>query len=166
YDTANSPIPADLQTLLDSRPDPAAPWSLYDVTEYIGSRKTVGATTVYQVSAGLEGVFPNRDWTWEAHVSQGDTHILSSLPGHLALENYRSIVGAPNYGEDAFIDAGNGFELQCTTGLPVFDAFTPSADCVDSIAPVLRSTTDIEQKIAEFNMQGGIMDLPGGNLRF
>src|SRR5690606_24285631 len=33
-------------------------------------------------------------------------------------------------------------------------------------APVLRSTTDIEQKIVEFNMQGGIMDIPGGNLRF
>ncbi len=166
YDNTNFPIPQHLETLLDSRPDPTAPWSLYDVTEYIGSRKTVGDTTVYQIAAGLEGSFPNRDWTWEAYVSQGDTHIVSSLPGHLALENYRAVVGAPNYGQNLHIDVGNGFELECTSGLPVFTSFTPSADCIDSIVTVLRSTTDVEQKIAEFNMQGGIMDIPGGNLRF
>lgn len=166
YDPANFPIPTDLQTLLDSRANPTAPWSLYDVTEYVGSRKTLGDTTVYQVAAGLEGQFDNRDWTWEAYVSQGDTHIVSTLPGHLALENYRAVVGSPNYGQDAYIDAGNGFELQCTTGLPIFSSFTPSADCLDSIVTVLRSTTDVEQKIAEFNMQGGIMEMPGGELRF
>src|SRR5690606_12979362 len=39
-------------------------------------------------------------------------------------------------------------------------------DCLEAIRVDLRSGSDVEQKVAEANVQGRVMDLPAGELRF
>lgn len=166
YDSAH-PVPAELATLLDSRPDPTAPWQLNRVLDFLGPQKSVNSTNVNQILAGVEGTFTNRDWTWEAYASHGNTNVLSHLVGGFAsLQRYRTVVTAPNYGRDFARDVGLGFTINCTSGLPIFDDFTPSQDCIDAIVARMKNTTALEQTIAEFNMQGALADMRFGELRF
>ncbi len=54
----------------------------------------------------------------------------------------------------------------CTTGLPVFQEFTPSDDCITGIETRTRQPTDLTQNIVEANMQGAAFNLPAGEVRF
>src|SRR5690606_756723 len=159
-------VPPALALLLDSRADPSAPWQLYRVLDYLGPRATDNETSTYQLMVGLEGALPNNDWTWEDYVSQGRTNILTEHSGYSSLIRYQELIAAPFYGQNYVRDAGRGFIMECTSGLPVFDNFTPSDDCIDSLRMDMRATTEMEQKIAEFNLQGGIVEMRGGELRF
>jgi outer membrane receptor protein involved in Fe transport len=164
---AAHPVPAELATLLDSRPNPGATWQLNRVLDFIGPRRTENTTSVYQVMAGLEGEFENNDWTWEAYVSHGETEVLAYLNGGFAsVQRWREVVSAPNYGAGYVRDAGLGYTIRCTSGMPVFADFTPSQDCLDAIDSRMKNWTSIDQTIAEFNLQGGLFDMPAGQLRF
>ena len=73
------PVPPELATLLDSRANPNATFQLQRYLNFMPSRATNNQTTVYQLQTGVEGSFPNRDWTWEAYVSHGRTTVDSYL---------------------------------------------------------------------------------------
>jgi hypothetical protein len=65
--TGGRSIPPALATLLASRTTPTADWTLFRVLDFVGGAiQPVSTTDVYQIMAGLEGSFSNRDWTWEA----------------------------------------------------------------------------------------------------
>jgi outer membrane receptor protein involved in Fe transport len=44
--------------------------------------------------------------------------------------------------------------------------FVPTDDCVHSFLAVTKDTSVMEQEVAEANLQGGLVDLPAGQLRF
>jgi iron complex outermembrane receptor protein len=160
------PLPAALNTLLDSRPRPNDPWSLYQVLDYYGPITSDNNTDVWQVMAGLQGKMDFRDWTWEAYVSTGDTNTIAETPLP-SLQRYSALVAAPNFGLNANITGtGRGYALRCTTGLPVFQEFTPSDDCLRSIETRTRQLTSLSQDIVEANMQGAAFNLPAGEVRF
>ena len=167
------PTPPELTQLLDSRPSPNLPWSMASFTNYAGKRTTVNDVQTYQFLAGFEGTLPNNDWTWEAYLSHGSTGVSTIFGGVIALERYRFLVNLPNYGRAAFFQ-GNTFSaariaggtLRCQTGLPIAESFTPSQDCVDAIVADLQSTAEMDQSIAEFNLQGKLVDMPAGEARF
>ncbi len=167
------PTPPELSQLLDSRPDPNAPWSMSSFTTYAGKRTTLNDVQTYQFLAGIEGRMPDLNWTWEAYVAHGATDVSTIFGGVIAIERYRFLVNLPNYGRGAFYQ-GNPFSaariaggtMRCETGLPIAESFTPSQDCVDAIVADLQSTAEMEQTIAEFNLQGRLADLPAGELRF
>jgi iron complex outermembrane recepter protein len=167
------PTSPELAALLASRPNPDAPWSMSSFTTYAGKRTTLNDVQTYQFLAGFEGSLPNRDWTWEAYVSHGATDVSTIFGGVIAIERYRFLVGLPNYGRGAFFQ-GNTFSaariaggtLRCETGLPIAESFTPTQDCVDAIVADLQSTAEMEQTIAEFNLQGKLVDMPAGEARF
>jgi outer membrane receptor protein involved in Fe transport len=162
-----NPVPPELATLLASRPNPTAPWQLNRVLDFLGPRRTTNSTTVYQIMAGLEGDFENNDWTWEAYVSHGETEVLSHLNGGFAsVQRWREVVSSPNYGAGYTRDAGLGYLVTCTSGFPIFSDFTPSQDCIDAIDARMKNWTTLDQTIAEFNLQGGIVDMKAGQLRF
>ena len=169
---ASHPIPTELATILNSRPvDPNAPWELDRVLDFLGPRGSINANQTYQVLAGLNGALPFGDWTWETYVSHGNTEVTNKLTGFGSLERYRAIVTAPNYGKGAVLTgnkAGNGFAaatVTCTSGLPIFQDFTPSQDCIDAISANLQNDTSMDQDIAEANFQGAVANLPAGELR-
>jgi outer membrane receptor protein involved in Fe transport len=176
-------LPPGLQALLDSRvtPDPdgpgpltegapgsaaSSPWNLFRVLDFLGGpNRPVTSTDAYQLLAGFEGSFANRDWTWETYFSTGETESISTNNNTPSLQRYQSLVRQPNFGVGVFPSAGF-YELRCTTGLPIFRTTQPSADCLDSIETKAKSLTALKQNIVEANLQGKIADMRSGELRF
>ncbi len=168
------PIPAALQTLLASRADPTRPWTLFRVLDFLGGPVTTETTNdVYQIMAGVEGRFTERDWTWEAYVSSGQTDSLSFFGNMPSLQRYQFLLSQPNgtWGRGQFT-SGRNYVQECTSGLPIFTnssslgAGQVSANCLESIASKARSVQKVEQEIAEFNLQGKLADMRAGELRF
>ena len=185
------PIPAALQTLLASRDNPATtqneatmPWQLFRVMDFVGPVTTDSDRNVYQIMAGVEGTFSERDWTWEAYVSSGRTDETSFFRNMPSLQRYwnllassptaTTLLGAPGngtWGRGTF-SQGRNYAQNCTSGLPIFaDSSTlgpgqVSQNCLESILSNARSLTKLEQDIVEFNLQGKIADMRAGELRF
>ncbi len=165
------PTPPSLNAILDSRPNREADWFLGDTTTYIGKRTSDTTNTTYQILFGLDGSFERNDWTWNAYVSHGANNLAASFGGFLSTERYRYLVASPNYGRNASF-TGNQYGgrvsgvLKCTTGLPIMQDFTPSQDCVDGVQANLQNTSNMEQNIAEFDLQGKLAKLPAGEARF
>src|SRR5690606_30093716 len=105
-------IPPALKTLLESRQRPVRdpdtgeiigtesaadePWQLFRVIDFFGAPQMQTTTNdVYQIMAGLEGGFPNRDWTWEAYVSTGETETLNAYMNLPSLQRYQTLVAQP-----------------------------------------------------------------------
>ena len=177
---ASHPVPTQLGTLLDSRPSPDAPWTLESTLSYLGPRVADISTTVFQVMAGLDGKLPFKDWTWEGYVSHGQTNIDDNMDsGFASVQRYGQILDAPSNGTNlnlggygagytnSGLSVGLGASTACTSGLPVFSAvaFTPSANCLSAIGLDLNTRTQLRQDIVEMTSQGGIINLPGGELR-
>jgi outer membrane receptor protein involved in Fe transport len=170
-------VPQQLQALLNSRTDPNAPISLSGFLPT--PRATYSDVTTYSLIAGLEGSIPGTDWTWEAFVNHGISRTLSRQTGMYSLERMRAVFTAPNFGQN-FSDRGNDFGGQgglnagfgastgtCTTGLNFFGGYQGiSSDCTDAIAADVSNRSTTRQTIVETNLQGGLFDLPAGQLRF
>ena len=137
-----APIPADglrtlppgLAALLATRPnDPAtaanettADWNLFRVLDFLGGpNRPVTSTDAYQLLAGFEGAFANRDWTWEAYFSTGETEAITTNHNTPSLQRYQALVRQPNFGVGVF-PAPGFYEARCTTGLPIFRTTDPS----------------------------------------
>lgn len=163
-------IPSDLAILLGSRAQPTATWVMNRGLDFIGNERTHNQTDAYQVMAGLEGAFPNRDWTWETYVATGETTNLALGRGFGSLQRYRALVRAPNWGQGVVTNltplTSNRFALRCSTGLPIFQTFKPAPECIEAIEAQVKILTEISQEVAEWNVQGGIADMSAGELRF
>ena len=111
---------------------------------------------------------PAADWTWDAYASRGDTVITAENFRMPSWQRYNDVVNFANFGKGRVTrtDGGSGYALVCTTGLPVFTAFTPSQDCLDGIDTRLINRSHLTQEILEANLQGGLIDLPAGQARF
>ena len=166
----NAGLPSELVSLLDSRPDPAAPWTLYQVLDYTGPVSVDNATDVWQALAGLRGELPFKDWTWEAYASRGNTHTQADYTGLPSLQRYQYLVSLPNFGKGASIKAPPGtpfgYGVSCPTGLPVFEQFTPDPLCLQSINDPMKTETNLRQNIVEASLQGALFTLPAGAVRF
>jgi outer membrane receptor protein involved in Fe transport len=182
---ADHPIPAQLAALLDSRgpntysstefdPDTGQPiiltgagadWRLSRTLDFLPSRQLRNRNDVYQFMTGLNGDLPFRDWTWEAYVSHGESKVDNDYIGFASLERYRAIVQAPNYGRDYTATGTGQTRINCTSGLPIFDQFEVSQDCIDSITTNSTDRTRLSQDVVEANLQGAITELPAGELR-
>jgi outer membrane receptor protein involved in Fe transport len=175
-------IPTALQTLLDSRvqldpsvdpTDATGPdenWQLNRGLDFLGQFGPSNDSDVYQIMAGFEGSFPNNDWTWEAYYSSGETTaetVYTTLP---SVERWQGLVAQPNFGQNAtvIVRPGSGYQMTCTTGLPIFYGTTESTsqNCIDAIVGRFKSITNITQDIFEANLEGKIADMKGGELRF
>jgi outer membrane receptor protein involved in Fe transport len=127
--------------------------------------KPVTTSDVYQLMAGFEGQFENRDWTWEAYVSSGETEVINTNYNLPSLQRYQQLVARPNFGVGVFPAAGF-YVSSCQTGLPVFRTTDPSPDCLEAIETKAKSQTSLRQNVAEANLQGKIADMRSGELRF
>ena len=168
-------LPAALNTILDSRPNPDNPWALFNVLHYNGPLEAKNTSDVWQFMVGFEGELMDGDWTWDAYVSRGNTKTLAQNDNMPSLQRYQQLVYAPNFGQvknyappqtGDGIGGGRGYVFNCDTGLPVFAQFTPSENCLETIDTNLTNSTDLSQEIAEATLQGGLFDLPAGQVRF
>jgi outer membrane receptor protein involved in Fe transport len=164
--TGGRSIPPALATLLASRTTPTADWTLFRVLDFVGGAiQPVSTTDVYQIMAGLEGSFSNRDWTWEAYVSTGETDTTNFFHNLPSLQRYQYLVRQPQFGVGNFT-LGRNYVMSCPTGLPIFRTTDPTASCLEAIDSKARALTEVTQNIAEFNLQGGLAEMRNGDLRF
>jgi len=166
-------LPGSLVTLLNSRPNPNANWTLYQSTDFTGPEVATTQEDVWQATTGLKGKLPFRDWTWDIYGSQGNTHDQSDYTGLPSLQRLQYLETLPDFGKGASVSAPAtnppvpfGYGESCTTGIPVFQDFTPSADCLQSIEDPLKDETNLKQTIVEGYIQGLLWPLPGGEARF
>lgn len=181
------PTPPEVTLMLDSRDDPNAPFRFGHNPNYVGAKVNTTENETYQLVGGFEGEFTNRDWTWEAYVSHGESHMQAVFDGIGRLEGWRFVTNQPNYGkgmEYTTNEFGGGFgagTVYCTSGFNVMygvngwtetlyddgpQGFIPTQDCIDSVSALTKDTSVMEQDIGEVNLQGGLADLPAGQLRF
>ncbi|WP_377923196.1 TonB-dependent receptor domain-containing protein [Alteraurantiacibacter lauratis] len=167
-------LPADLRALLDSRANPNGRVDLrYGVPE---NRSGFNDVLTYQLTAGLEGYVPGTDWTWEVFVNHGESNTLSRQEGIFSLARTRTLFMAPGFGLDFNAnsnDASQRFQFganfaRCTSGMNVFQLEWAeiSDDCKAAINADLKNRSSIRQTIVEANVQGGLFELPAGQLRF
>jgi iron complex outermembrane receptor protein len=183
------PKPPEVQALLDSRANPNAPVTIYHNPVYQGQKWSRNDISAYQVIAGLQGDLPStRDWTWDFYVSEGRATTNATLYGNSRLEGFRWLVNQPNYGKGLQYTGnpeGGGFgagTVYCTSGLPIFygepngwvetypylnpTQGVPSQDCLETADAIVKNSSTMKQSVAEFNLQGGALDMPAGELRF
>lgn len=161
---ASNALPAGMTTLLDSRPNPSAPWPLFRALDYLGSITTEVVSDTYQLMAGVEGSLPNRDVTWEAYVSSGGTEQTGHFSNIASFQRYQYLLQQPDYGRGSFL-VGNNYTMRCTTGLPVWRQGV-SDDCLHAIEVRMKHISDVKQDIAEFTTQGRLAEMRAGELRF
>jgi iron complex outermembrane receptor protein len=163
------PVPQDLADLLDTRNTANADWSLNRGMDYLGPRRTQNLNQTFQLLTGVTGQLDGIDGSWDFYVSHGETDVASHLYGFGDLQDYRNIVQSPNYGRMAAVNGpgGTGFGTgRCTTGLPIFEDFEVSPDCIAAVTADMTDATFIAQDIAEFTVQGKIVEMKAGELRF
>src|SRR5690606_8848575 len=90
------PTPPEVAALLDSRPNPNAPFRVDHPLTYLPRSTTKSVTTTYQLLVGLEGELDN-GWRWDASVSQGETNNITHQPNYVARERLRTLANRPNY---------------------------------------------------------------------
>jgi outer membrane receptor protein involved in Fe transport len=175
-----NPVPAALGALLDSRPNPTAPWTYNGSTDYWGPYSTDTTSTVYQLTTGLRGDIPGltftRDWTWDVYGSTGDTNQNAQLNGFPTLNRLQTLFSANMYGQNWTntqypISVGG----TCTSGLPIFtatgavnNATSTSPNCNAYADPPLNNITTLQQNVYEGDIQGSLLEMPfnAGRLRF
>jgi outer membrane receptor protein involved in Fe transport len=189
------PLPPALQALLDARPDPTEEWRLFRGIDFWQEAASVdNSNDVYQLTAGLEGRLPNKDWTWEFYASRGETDTRNDYRHLPSLQRWRWLNALPLFGAgdarglpgqpgNAIGQAGlppvspssgpgrhvfgREYVLECASGLAIFGNFANmTPDCLDSLDIRARASSTLTQDIFEFNLQGGIADMRAGELRF
>jgi len=165
-------LPADMRTLLASRPDPNGVFTMQALL--FDDRETFTDVMTYNMTAGLEGSIPGTNFSWEAFVSHGYSATSTKQTGVNSLARFQAIVSAPNFGR-GFSAQGNqgspnfGFgasRATCTSGLNLYNppAGGFSEDCLEAIRADLKNRSIVHQTIAEFNISGGLFDLPAGEV--
>ena len=134
----------------------------------------MGSSDVVEPGGNVD--LPFRDWTGEFYYSHGEVNNNNVSTGFQSLERWRRLVNEPDYGRNAVLQsnqtgASPGFgsnPVNCTSGFydTIFFSDTrPSEDCAKAIGAPLQNRLTSDQDIVEINFQGGLMDLPAGELR-
>lgn len=153
---ANNPfIPADLRAVLASRPNPNAPFLLTKRTNELGVRDEVDSYDVYQLVLGLSGDVPGKDWTWDAYISRGRAQLAQTIDGYGSTAAYVTV-----------LNAADGGTSICTGGYNPFGLTTLSDSCLAYLERTIHNTTSQTQTDVQATAQGGLFQLPAGELRF
>lgn len=174
------PVPQDLCDILASRTQNIgtvaspnvvsranSPWGLNQAMTFMGPQYVENDTYTYEVLAGLRGDVGVKDWTFDIFAGYGKTSQVTRYDNFVDLDAYQTVIGLPNYGANTtFLQPRTGLTGSCTSGLNPFSTAAVSQDCQDLIQAKIKAETEIEQTQVEANLQGGLVELPAGEMRF
>lgn len=165
------PVPTEVGMILGSRSNPNAPFTINHVAEYLGPRILSTTTSNYQFQFGLEGELDN-GYYWDVAMSWGESESLSDMKGYGSLDRFRDVLSSPNYGR-LFTQQGNqdnfglfGGTGTCTTGLPIFEDFVPSSDCLSTVTAAATQTGLMEQTTFDAGIGGDLFEIAAGPVQF
>jgi iron complex outermembrane recepter protein len=140
-------------------------WTLGGTFGFLPARAIENTTNLYQLLTGLRGRLPIADWTWEAYGSHGSTRTELDYNGFVSTARWQAMAESPNFGRGYDVSGPGQSASTCTSGLPVFSGAPISEDCVNAITARYIDRTRLTQDIFEATAQGGVFDLPSGEVR-
>ena len=152
---SNPFIPTEFRTILASRPDPNANFTFYKALNILGPRIQSYSYTVYQLTGGLSGKVGFKDWSWDAYASYSKAKFDNEQLGGASASAVGRLLNSPTGGTE-----------YCAGGWNPFGNLTPSADCITYITRRTLNQNELEQRMVEASVQGGLFDLPAGEIRF
>lgn len=155
---SNPFIPADLRTILASRPDASAPF-LWN-TRFVGfpAKQLDESFNTAQLLLGLRGNIPYKDWTWDAYVSADRSLHDQTLYNAVLSSRVQELLNAPNGGTAICQGGFNPFGIANSLSL--------SQACRNYLSTTAISTEEMTQRVAEASTQGSLFTLPAGDLQF
>ena len=148
-------IPGDLRTLLASRANPNAPFALALRFDALGPRLVEATNKVGQVVAGIDGKLGVGDWSYSVFGSYGENSNSIDRYNYVSRSALQRLLSAPDGGASI-----------CAGGFNPFGTRSISAECAALIGPATNVAQKLRQTAAEADLQGGLFNLPGGQVRF
>lgn len=147
-------ISDDLATLLASRADPTANFLLRKRFTDVGPRVSQTTFNVFQIAGGVRGDTGYKDWTYDVYASYGRSEQNETQSGNVSHSAVQTL-----------LNAADGGASLCDGGYDPFGLQTISASCLSYISRQTKNRTVAEQQIVEANLQGGLFNLPAGQVR-
>jgi len=148
-------IPTDLRTILASRTNPGADFRLHKRFQEAGPRTFERDFDNWQFLAGARGTLDAINGSWDAYASKGSMRAHEVNNGAVVIASLRNLLSA----------ADGGASL-CAGGYNPFGLTVLSPECRNYLVAATVSNTELDQEVVEANVQGGLFDLPAGELRF
>ena len=154
--STNPFIPADLRSFLLSRPNPTGSFLLNKRFNALGGRRATENYNVYQGTVGVRGDLVGlRDWSYDAYAQYGRDLRTSVQTGNVSRSSVQRLLDAPDGGASL-----------CAGGFDPFGETALSPACVTYIGRTAQNVTEQEQTVVEASLQGSLLELPAGDLRF
>jgi len=152
---SNPFIPAELRTVLASRPNPLGSFLLDKRYVALGPRKGAELYDAYQMTTGVRGgLFGLGDWTYDAYASYGRVDRTTTQTGNVSRSAVQRLLNAT--------DGGNSL---CAGGFDWFGETTLSQACKDFIGKTAKNLVVVEQRNVEISTQGSVFALPAGEVK-
>ncbi|WP_206243491.1 TonB-dependent receptor plug domain-containing protein [Novosphingobium terrae] len=154
----NNPfIPASLASILASRPNPTANFTLNKRFVELPWRRVYTQFDTSQIIAGLRGKFGIGDWTFDLYGSRDRNIVNTSIPYGVLGDRVNKLLQASDGGASLCTGGYNPFGLANVT------AISPS--CVAYMTANIRSRESIQQNTVEGSAQGSLFKLPAGDAK-
>ena len=153
----NPNIPADLATLLASRPDADAPFAFSKRMEESGPRIGSNNYEVVQVLAGMTGAVPftfAEGWQWDVYGSWGSVENEEQQQGNVSRTLLEELTLAEDHGASICGEAINPFGI---------GAISP--ECAEHFTLGAVNDTTIRQIVGEGFLTGPVLELPAGEMQ-
>ncbi|WP_158266314.1 TonB-dependent receptor domain-containing protein [Allosphingosinicella deserti] len=155
---SNPFIPADLRTVLASRPSPNADFTLNKRFVSFEDRKFHSDAQTSQYIVGLRGDVGVSDWRFDVYGLHDEMDLVETQDKALLLSRMRALLFAPDGGNSICAGGFNPF------GLGPSAAISPA--CRDYIETETHDVTKTRQNVFEANLSGSLFELPGGTAKF
>ncbi|MFC5371473.1 TonB-dependent receptor domain-containing protein [Brevundimonas faecalis] len=154
--STNPFITPELRNFLNARPNPTGSFRLDKRFNALGGRHANENYTVYQGTVGVRGSLVGlRDWTYDIYAQQGRVERVTVQTGNVSRSAVQQLLDAPDGGRSL-----------CEGGFDWFGETQLSAACAAFIGRTSQNVTTQEQSVVEASLQGGLLDLPAGEVRF
>ena len=151
----NPYIPADLRTLLVSRPDPTADFTYRQRMEGVGPRQGTNDYDVFQLLGGVRGDL-GEDLHWDIYASTAQVRGTEFLNNDVSLTRMQELLESPTGGTDVCDGGYNPFKGP--GGL--------STACADYLRSYFTNRTSLEHRVAEATLSGKAFAMPAGDAQF
>ncbi|MBB6093510.1 outer membrane receptor protein involved in Fe transport [Povalibacter uvarum] len=151
-------IPADLRTILASRPNPNADFTINQRFMGLEDRKFPSDFTVGQYILGLRGNLPFKDWRWDVYGSYDSTDLVETQDKAILNSRMRNLLYAADGGTSICAGGFNPFSLAESTSV--------SAECRSYLEAETHDYTQLTQTIFEANLNGSLFSMPAGDVKF
>jgi iron complex outermembrane recepter protein len=150
-------IPADLATLLASRPNATAPFTWNGRYVGIANKAWDEDYKTSQFLAGAKGLIPVKDWTWDIYASYDNTDHLQSNYNAVLKSQVQTLLNAPDGGKSICAGGFDPFGIVNSTNI--------SPACQGYMTTTAKSTEALTQLDVEGVIQGSLFALPAGDVK-